>query len=291
MTARQNTQDKTKRLNIRQWRRIAALTLILLCAAPICGSAEEKPSSGLISQTVRPEAADYVHEVVQRRVEEDLAAETYLSQGLALVFLFEGAGRLEDPTQRLFGLCLVVRLDETGEPRIVYENNASTSIPDHPINTYDTVDCATLPDGVYDLYTDNRVDGGVLSVEKRGCVQVLRFNSKTLKGKQGYLDQGTDIQFHYRKEEMNTGANTLKPYSRGCLMVGIGQEDFGRFMNSVLDTRCRISVPYPFFTLGKDKNLLAGQLILDRSLAREYLVSIYGEKGTLNILNEQETEP
>ena len=88
---------------------------------------------------------------------------------------------------------------------------------------------------------------------------MLRFNSTTIKGNRGYLDQGTDIQFHYRKEEMNTGADTLKPYSRGCLMVGIGQEDFGRFMNSVLDTHCRISVPYPFFTLGKDKNLLAGQ--------------------------------
>lgn len=271
------------------WRSVFILLTALLLCVPF-GALAEDDESPLVSQTVRPEAAEYVRAAVERRVQEDLEAGTYLARGLSLVFLFEGAGRLEDPEQRLFGLCLVVRLDDEGRPRIVYENNESTSIPDHPKKTYDTVDCATLMDGLYDLYTDNRLDSGVLSVEKRGNVQVLRFNSFTKKGNRGYLDQGTDIQIHYRKEEWNTVEATLKPFSRGCLMIGIGQEAFGTFMNSVLNTHCLITETYPYFTLGKDKNQLAGQLILDRTLAWDYLIRIYGETGALKVLNAEEGE-
>lgn len=246
---------------------------------------EPREVGPLISQLARPESADYVNELILARVESDMAEGKYLKNGLSLVFLIEGAGVSDETTQRQNGLCVVVRLNDAGEPMIVYENNESTSIPDHPKATYETVDCATVMDGCYDLYTDNRLECGVLALERRGIIQVLRFNSKTIKGNRGYLEEADGIHIHARKEWKNTVEDTLKPYSRGCLMVGVGMDEFCTFMNKALGVEKRAFDAYPYFALGEDRDLLAGQLILDRTLAVDYLQAIYGKIGTQKLLN------
>ncbi|MBR3020514.1 MAG: hypothetical protein IKH57_26190 [Clostridia bacterium] len=280
-------------------RMVLAVLLTTLMCASIGGNviwAEEETAietdngGPLISQLARTESADYVNELIRTRVEADMEEGKYLENGLSLVFMIEGAGISDDPIQRLNALCVVVRLNEAGEPVIVYENNESTSIPDHPKETYETMDCATVMDGCYDLYTDNRLDCGVLALERRGMIRVLRFNSKTIKGNRGYVEDADGIQIHVRKERRNTVDDTRKPYSRGCLMVGVGMEEFCAFMNKTLGVEKRIFDAYPYFEPGVDRDQLAGQLILDRSLAVDYLQALYGEIGTQKLLNDGEAE-
>ena len=176
---REHAKERKKR--IRRWQALCGigLTLLLLCI-PVCRTAAldeterddaDAVKDKLASQCAREGTSEYVNSVIRQRVQEDEdAADGYLRQGLALVFLLEGAGRNDDPAQRQFAYCAVVRLDEDGEPAIVYENDFCTTLPDHPKATYDSLDCATVMDGVYDLYTDNRNESGVLSIGVRGQI-------------------------------------------------------------------------------------------------------------------------
>lgn len=142
---------------------------LLFMAAPEAAAYEPgDPYSPDLSELIRD--ADhriYVETLTDYYMRTNTSVWKALRKGQCAMFLFEGCSdnlndrRLADLSfYRVSAVCLVVRLDKSGEPYIVYFNQNCSTIPDRPLEfgaweleDVGEVGPATVRDGTYELYS------------------------------------------------------------------------------------------------------------------------------------------
>ena len=217
-------------------------------------------------------ARSYVNECINARIWADREWNRNLNVGKAAVFLFEGAGANSSSNQRQYALCVVVKNDESGVPVIVYQNEYCSTIPDLTKRSVSSLSyVSTIKDGTYNIRSYNWKHGKSLWITPDATV---RFNDSSLVN--GEVSSSGDLLIHQRW----WNDNTLSPVngsvnSAGCILIG--QKDNRKSLDSFL--KAVNGGTLDSWPQGVDK----GCVIIDRSLARQYLIDNYGEEGAKKI--------
>ena len=194
-----------------------------------------------------------------------------------VVFLFDGCSdNMNDPEladlsyYRVSGVCLAIKLDAAGEPRLVYFNDDASTIPDQPLKygaweipEVGEVGPATVFDGTYQIY----------SVLHRGEYEALHVRTDFRDGTLEAVYMTPDGGFtEYRASEINVHTRTSNHianygmWSAGCPLVGDGNNwDFKRLIYSTYYTT------YDTFEV---LNFM-GTLTIDRQLLRTEMYTLY----------------
>ena len=252
----------------------------LLCAClflnlvPRAAASETVP--GLTGYIQNHASRYYVEAMLGYHLRENAAVRETLEQGFSAVFLFEGCSdNMDDPElsdlsyYRVSAVCIALRLDEAGEPYIVYFNENCSTLPDRPleygkwyINGIGDVGPATVCDGTYELY----------SVYHMGAYEALHIRTdywdETLEAvymtPEGYVTSRADeVNIHTR-----TGNHTIQGamWSAGCMLVGDGEfSDFTELLQSTY-----YAMHDNFYV-----DLKVGTLTIDRLCLEEELLELY----------------
>lgn len=256
---------------------------LVLSLCPRASANEAAPDlSGYISNRA---SRRYVEAMLSYHLWENKSVQKALKQGFSAVFLFEGCSdNMDDPElsdlsyYRVSAVCIVLRLDETGEPVIAYFNDNCSTLPDRPleygkwyIEGVGDVGPATICDGTYELY----------SVYHMGAYEALHIRTsmmdETLEAvymtPEGYVtSRANEVNIHTR-----TGNHTIEKamWSAGCMLVGDGDfSDFTELLESTYYT-----VHENFFT-----GLKVGTLTIDRQCLQEELLELYGDQEAVETL-------
>ena len=246
------------------------------------------------------EAKAGTEEAVDKMINETIQTEEAkktLANGLSVVFMIEGAGTSSDTSVRRNGLCVVVKNDENGVPQIVFESNYCSSIPDRPkdetSNEGDAV--PTLIDGTYTIkvgshWNEGKKQNSDTGATKYACLDVInakvaRFSSDS---PNGYVSTSSNIQIHRRSS--NNIYQTGSPNSAGCNLVGAVQgSGTERYSNKYNEFMYKVGaydslVENQAIPLSSKTGQEIGIYVVDRSLAKAYLVSLYGEEGAKKVM-------
>ncbi len=231
---------------------------------------------------------DYVSLVINSAVSEDERFESCLENGGVCVFFFEGAGADADDWERRYALCVVVRRTEAGD-RVVYENDFSTTLPDRPKDRMSNGDkpVPTLMDGVYPLSAVTHSEYAALNVQD---ARVIRFDSGDHLN--GYADTAEGIHIHRRVSNRNSNPGNSWCNSSGCLLVGRvsggKSAEYNAFAQAVGLSGKTAAFRDPRLKVSKGTPM--GILLVDRELAFDYLVSLYGRPGAARLMGREEQE-
>ena len=220
---------------------------------------------------------EYVEMMVDHYLRTDEDIRNALEGGFAAVFLFDGCSdNMNDPELsdlsyfRVSGVCLAIKLDAAGEPRLVYFNEDASTIPDQPLKygaweipEIGEVGPATVFDGTYQIY----------SVLHRGEYEALHVRSDFRDGTLDAVYMTPDGNFTtYRASEINVHTRTSNHiasygmWSAGCHLVGDGTSwDFKRLIYSTYYTT------YDTFEV---LNFM-GTLTIDRQYLRTEMYTLY----------------
>lgn len=272
-----------------------SLLLVLSSSVPVRayerGDGAHLDLSGWIDQRIYRE---YVQMMIDYHIRSDKQVQSALDGGFAAVFLFDGcSNHMQDPAYRdltyyrITGVCVVVKLDENGKPRMIYFNDNCTTIPDRPLDYgawslpgVGSVGPATIRDGTYQLY----------SVLHKGAYQALNVRADYYDSlvdaiymkKGGFTpSRASEINVHTR-----TGNHTISRgmWSAGCPLVGAGKPwEFWKLMESV------------YFTSFDDFEIdtFVGTLTIDRQCLRYELYNLYEDMDAVDAILEcsQEVQP
>lgn len=223
------------------------------------------------------EKREYVEMMVDHYIRTDKDIRNALEGGFSAVFLFDGCSdNLKDPElsdlsyYRVSGVCLVIRLDQNGEPKLVYFNEDASTIPDQPLKygsweipEIGPVGPATVFDGTYQIY----------SVLHRGEYEALHVRSDFRDGTLDAVYLTPDGGFtKYRASEINVHTRTSNHigsygvWSAGCPLVGDGNAwEYSRLIHSTY---------YTVYDTFEVLNFL-GTLTIDRQQLRQELYTLY----------------
>ena len=249
-----------------------------------------------LSNLIRdPEHREYVETMVDYHLRTDPDIRNALEGGFAAVFLFDGCSdNMKDPElsdlsyYRVSGVCLAIRLNDRGEPRLVYFNEDASTIPDQPLKygawelpEIGAVGPATVFDGTYQIY----------SVLHRGEYAALHvrtdFHDGTLDAVYLTPDGG---YAKYRASEINVHTRTSNHiagygmWSAGCPLVGDGNAwDFKWLMQS---TYHGIYDTFEVFNY-------IGTLTIDRQQLRQELYTLYKNPDAVDafLVNSRAVQP
>ena len=207
---------------------------LLIPAAPEAAAYEPgDPYSPDLSELIRDaDHRTYVETLTDYYMRTNTSVWKALRKGQCAMFLFEGCSdnlndrRLADLSfYRVSAVCLVVRLDKSGEPYIVYFNQNCSTIPDRPLEygaweleDVGEVGPATVRDGTYELY----------SVKHMGAYEALHVRDSEKDEKisavymtpDGFVATEADcINIHTRTGNHVAGKGM---WSAGCMLVGDG---------------------------------------------------------------------
>lgn len=234
---------------------------------------------------------EYVNDTINRIIWEDRAQNKNLAVGKAVVFMFEGAGQTDDTGVRQNCLCVVVKNNAFGMPEIVFEDNCSSTIPDRPKDTTSNKGDAvpTVQDGMYNILTVNHLgEYAALHVDQNGKgVPVVRFSAKKPDGEADKIS--TQINIHHRGNSSGDGIYaTGTPNSAGCFLIGSVANDHAKFREFISDIT---GIDYSKSN-AKFANEYAdvGMVVVDRTLAQDYLISLYGDAGARKIMGDHYQE-
>lgn len=224
-----------------------------------------------------PEYRDYVETMVDYHLRTNPDIRNALEGGFAAVFLFDGCSdNMNNPElsdlsyYRVSGVCLAIKLNEAGEPKLVYYNEDASTIPDQPLKygaweipEVGEVGPATVFDGTYQIY----------SVLHRGEYEALHVRSDFRDGTLEAVYLTPDGGYtEYRASEINVHTRTSNHiagygmWSAGCPLVGDGNAwDFKRLIYSTYYTT------YDTFEV---LNFM-GTLTIDRQQLRQELYTLY----------------
>lgn len=282
--------------SLRRWLCLLPLCIILLPAVPVAegyeaGDGFQKDLSIWIRD---PERREYVEMMVDYYIRTDSMIQNALQGGFAAVFLFDGCSDnmnddvLADLTYyRVSGVCLVIKLDENGNPRMIYFNDNCSTLPDKPL-AYGSwslpevgeVGPATVCDGTYQLY----------SVYHRGQYEALHVRTEYTDPKVNavYMIPGgfvpsraTEINVHTRTSNHVAGKGV---WSAGCLLVGGGENwEFRRLIYTVYDTA---------FDTFETENFV-GTLTIDRQKLRQWMYTLYENPNAVDyaLANSRKVQP
>ena len=242
-----------------------------------------------------PKYRDYVEMMVDYHLRTNKEIQNALEGGFAAVFLFDGCSdNMNDPElsdlsyYRVSGVCLAVRLNENGEPRLVYFNADASTIPDQPLKygaweipEIGEVGPATVFDGTYQVY----------SVLHRGEYEALHVRSDFYDGTLDAVYMTPDGNYTtYRASEINVHTRTSNHianygmWSAGCPLVGDGNNwDFKWLIQS---TYYKIYDTFEVFNY-------MGTLTIDRQQLRQELYTMYKNPDAVDMFltNSREVQP
>ena len=223
-----------------------------------------------------PVKRDYVETMVDHHIRTNRDIRSALEGGFAAVFLFDGCSdNMNDPElsdlsyYRVSGVCLVIKLDAHGEPKLIYYNEDASTIPDQPLKygawelpEIGEVGPATVCDGTYQVY----------AVHHRGEYEALHVRTDYYDGSLEAIYM-TETGFEpYRATEINVHTRTSNHiagrgmWSAGCPLVGDGTAwDFKRLVHSAYYTT------YDTFEVGN----FIGTLTIDRLHLRTEMYTLY----------------
>ena len=223
-----------------------------------------------------PVKRDYVETMVDHHIRTNRDIRSALEGGFAAVFLFDGCSdNMNDPElsdlsyYRVSGVCLVIKLDAHGEPKLIYYNEDASTIPDQPLKygawelpEIGEVGPATVCDGTYQVY----------AVHHRGEYEALHVRTDYYDGSLEAIYM-TETGFEpYRATEINVHTRTSNRiagrgmWSAGCPLVGDGTAwDFKRLVHSAYYTT------YDTFEVGN----FIGTLTIDRLHLRTEMYTLY----------------
>ena len=223
-----------------------------------------------------PERRNYVEMMVDYHLRTNQDIRNALEGGFAAVFLFDGCSdNMNDPElsdlsyYRVSGVCMVVKRNAAGEPKVVYYNEDASTIPDQPLKygawelpEIGEVGPATICDGTYQLY----------AVHHKGEHEALHVRTDYRDGTLDAIYMTPDGYAPYRANEINIHTRTSNHiasygmWSAGCPLVGDGSTwDFTRLIHSAYYTT------YDSFEVGN----FVGTLTIDRQQLRQELYTLY----------------
>lgn len=274
-------------------RTLASFVCLLLAAALILSAAPGVAAYGIgeaysfdLSEYIKnTESRFYVQMMLDYHLRNNTAVQNTLRDGFSAMFLFEGCSDNMDHPElsdlsyyRVSAVCVVVKLDEEGEPRITYFNDDCSTLPDRPLEygawqleEAGDVGPATICDGTYELY----------SVKHAGAYEALHvrteYADETLAAvymtPEGYVTHPADcINIHTR-----TGNHTIQGamWSAGCFLIGDG--DWSVFTDLMDATYYTV---YEEFDLDRE----VGTLTIDRQCLKEELYGLYENADAVDML-------
>lgn len=263
---------------------LLCLCVLLCCVLPVRGYTVGQPYHAELDGLIRnPERRSYVRMMLDHYMRTDTMVRMALEKNGSAVFLFEGCSdNMDHPDlsdisyYRVSAVCIVLRLNEAGEPYIAYFNDASSTLPDRPLDygawsfeDVGEVGPATICDGSYELY----------SVRHAGSYEALHVRTDYSDGKidavymkpDGYVKaRATEINIHTR-----TGNHVLKNqmWSAGCILIGDG--DWGQFTELM---ESAYYSAYDYFALDR----YVGSLTVDRQLLKEKMYALYENEDAVD---------
>lgn len=212
-------------------------SLFLLCVLlllPVIPRAEASGAVPSLTGYIRnSENRHFVEAMLSYHLRENTTVSQTLKDGYSAAFFFEGCSDNMEDLQlsdlsyyRVSAVCIVLKLNEDGEPEITYFNDDCSTLPDRPLEygawyleTAGEVGPATVCDGTYELY----------SVYHGGSYEALHlrtsYEDDTIPAvymmPEGYVTHPADaINIHTR-----TGNHVIQKamWSAGCLLVGGGE--------------------------------------------------------------------
>ena len=270
--------------------------LLLLSAVPGAEAFEAgQPYRADLSRWIQnTQRREYVEMMLDHYVRTDTMVQQALEGGFSAVFLFDGASdNMDDPAlqdlsyYRVTGICIVLRLDQNGEPKIEYFNGNCSTIPDRPLEygawyleEAGEVGPATICDGTYQIY----------SVRHKGKYEALHVRTEYRDGlidavymtPGGYVkSRASEINVHTRTSNHTSGTGM---WSAGCPLVGDGDAwEFWRLMYAT------------YYTLHDTFELdnFLGTLTVDRQLLQQELYELYETRDAVDMFltNSRKLQP
>lgn len=231
------------------------------------------------------EKRHFVEAMLSYHLRENMTVRKTLEDGYCAVFLFEGCSdNMEDAElsdlsyYRVSAVCLAVKLDEKGNPQITYFNDASSTLPDRPLEygawelkEVGEVGPATVCDGTYELY----------SVYHAGSYEALHirtsYEDETVSAvymtPEGFVTSAADaINIHTR-----TGNHVIQKamWSAGCMLVGDGEwTDFTDLMAATYYSN------YDFFRVDRR----VGCVTINRHFLQQQMYALYENRDAVDTL-------
>lgn len=218
-------------------------------------------------------------------LEQDEMVRKTLAQGYPAMFLFDGCSdNMNDPElsdlsyYRVSGVCLVLKLDENGEPFLIYFNDNCSTLPDRPLEygawefeEFGDVGPATVCDGTYQTYSVKH--GGVYeALHVRDSYKDAELEAVYMISEGYVVKDATQINIHTR-----TGNHVIQPgmWSAGCMLIGDG--DWGQFEELMESTYYSV---YDWFR----KNLRVGSVTVNRLYLRQEMLPLYESEGAVQTI-------
>lgn len=218
-------------------------------------------------------------------LEQDEMVRKTLAQGYPAMFLFDGCSdNMNDPElsdlsyYRVSGVCLVLKLDENGEPFLIYFNDNCSTLPDRPLEygawkfeEFGEVGPATVCDGTYQTYSVKH--GGVYeALHVRDSYKDAELEAVYMISEGYVVKDATQINIHTR-----TGNHVIQPgmWSAGCMLVGDG--DWGQFEELM---ECTYYSVHDYFR----RNMRVGSVTINRQYLRQELMELYESPAAIQTL-------
>ena len=227
----------------------------------------------------------YVQMMLDYYLRNNNKIQSALRRGHCAVFLFEGCSdNMDDPEladlsyYRVGAVCVVVKLDETGYPQILYVNDNCSTLPDRPLQygawsfaDFGYVGPATVCDGTYELY----------SVLHGGSYEALHLRDSILDDQIAavYMFQEGSITADASAINIHTRTSnhtaSLGMWSAGCMLVGDGE--WKQFEDLMRSTYYSI---YAYFSVGNP----VGTVTINRLQMREEMYELYQDKTSVDTI-------
>lgn len=224
------------------------------------------------------EHRDYINMMLRYYINSDSKLQTALSNGLSVVFFFEGgsdnfpASSYENSNLdvRDQAVVIVVQNNSSGTPTIVTNHETCSTIPSDPASSIQV-------DGTYSIKTWNH-KGETSSKNPYGALQINQPEEAACikapsSNKDGFWHKGSGINIHTRS------ASKASTWSAGCLLIGADNGTgnyFNTFMRIVAGIDYNVWISYSgnqFNEITANKNM--GYCVIDRQLAKSGLGALY----------------
>lgn len=264
------------------------LCLMLVCVLAVPVNADTPGQSyqrNLHTWMKNDEHRRYVEMMLDYHVRNNDQVRDALANGFSAVFLFDGCSdHMDDPTlsdlsfYRVSGVCVVLRLDEAGEVKMVYFNDNASTLPDRPLEygawhlpEIGEVGPATVLDGTYQLY----------SVYHKGKYEALHVRTEYDDGTLPAIYMTPEGFAPYRANEINIHTRTSNHtsgkgmWSAGCPLVGGGSSwEFWKFI--------QVTYHRSYDTFETDN--FVGCLTIDRQALRTEMYTLYKNPGAVDAM-------
>lgn len=232
------------------------------------------------------EYREYTQMMLDHYLRTDAQVQKALEDGYCAMFFFEGCSdNMDDPSMsdltffRVTSLCIVVKLDEKGEPYIIYYNPNCSTIPDRPLkygawgfSDVGEVGPATICDGTYELYSVKHL-GQYEALHMRDSYEDGELAAVYMTPDGGYVNKDANsINIHTRTTNHTAGYGM---WSAGCMLVGDG--DYGQFLEMMSCTYYSI---HEFFETDKP----VGTVTINRQFLKEELYGLYENTDAVDMI-------